>query len=57
MRQSKFECSTSFGGSQTKFDQWPIYSNNLTTCRLSIGYEDTYENITTELDRILNLIK
>jgi cystathionine beta-lyase/cystathionine gamma-synthase len=57
MRQSTFECSTSFGGNKTKFDQWPIYSNNLTTCRLSIGYEDTYENITKELDRILNLIK
>ena len=53
MRSSKFVCSTSFGASDTRFDQWPMYSKKHSTCRLSIGFDDNLENILEELDRLL----
>tara|TARA_Y100000589_G_C27168013_1_gene635519 strand:- start:1062 stop:2075 length:1014 start_codon:yes stop_codon:yes gene_type:complete len=62
MRNSnKFKCLTSFGAPDSRFDQWPQSKkkNNkyYSTCRLSIGYEDNYESIIEELDKMLSIYK
>jgi cystathionine beta-lyase len=56
MRKSNLECSTSFGGSHSKFDQWPISSEGYTTCRLSIGYNDSYESLIKEFENMFSYI-
>jgi cystathionine beta-lyase/cystathionine gamma-synthase len=54
-KQIKYE--TSFGGSHTKFDPWPVEfmdenNHTCTLCRLSIGYNSDYDTIAAELMRI-----
>jgi cystathionine beta-lyase/cystathionine gamma-synthase len=41
------EHKTSFGGKTTRTDPWPISSNGIVYCRISVGYDDanTLENI------------
>ena len=57
MRSSeKFRCVTSFGAADSRFDQWPSRQGNTTTCRFSVGFEDTAENIKREFDHLLEKI-
>lgn len=54
MRSSeKFRCVTSFGAADSRFDQWPSSRGNKTTCRFSVGFEDTAESIKREFDHLL----
>ena len=60
MRSSKkFKCLTSFGASDSRFDQWPQAKKKRgrydTTCRFSIGYDDKYTDIIEELDNMLEI--
>ena len=49
MRSSKrFECSTSYGGADSRFDQWPTRRNGMTVCRFSVGYEDNMKDLLNE---------
>ena len=62
MRSSKvFQCSTSFGASDSRFDQWPSSKkkgkNYETYCRFSVGYKDNYEDVKEELSQMLKKIK
>lgn len=45
MEHSNIPYKTSFGGPVTKFDPWPFEINGHTFCRLSIGYDESYEHI------------
>ena len=45
MVNSNIPYKTSFGGAVTKFDPWPFEVNGHTFCRLSIGYDESYEHI------------
>ena len=56
MRNSKYECSTSFGSSKSKFDQWPKCRNNWSLCRFSVGFDDTIDNLIAEFDNMLSKI-
>mgnify|MGYP002846524828 CR=1 FL=1 len=54
MRSSKrFECSTSYGGPDSRFDQWPSRRNGLTVCRFSVGYDDNIKAILKEWSDLL----
>ena len=53
MRSFKFSCSTSFGASDSRFDQWPSGKKNKSWCRFSVGYDDNLKNITDEFDKML----
>jgi cystathionine beta-lyase/cystathionine gamma-synthase len=54
MRGSKYACTTSFGTSDSRFDQWPgRRGNTAAVCRFSVGYDDNIENLKTEFDRLL----
>ena len=52
MRGSKFDCTTSFGAHDTRFDQWPSRSTNGTLCRISIGFHSSFDEIVEELNRM-----
>lgn len=55
---TRLKHETSFGSKYSKTDQWPTYDDKkrLTTCRLSIGYEDTVEKILKGLNDIFDKI-
>jgi len=49
MRSSnRFDCSTSYGGPDSRFDQWPSRRNGMTVCRFSVGYEDNIDDLIKE---------
>lgn len=52
MRSSKFDCTTSFGAHDTRFDQWPKQTKNGTLCRISIGFNSSLDEIVNELNRM-----
>lgn len=52
MRSSKFDCTTSFGAHDTRFDQWPRQTKNGTLCRISIGFNSSFDEIVNELNRM-----
>ena len=53
MRSSNYDCSTSFGASDSRFDQWPSSKGKKSFCRFAIGYDDTIQNIKKEFDNLL----
>ena len=53
MRNTNYECSTSFGCSTSRFDQWPISKKKRSTCRFSVGYEDNLDDIVNEFRKII----
>ena len=55
MRNSKYDCSTSFGCSTSRFDQWPISKKKRSICRFSVGHDDNLDNIVNEFYRMLLL--
>ena len=57
MRSFKFSCSTSFGASDSRFDQWPKSKKKNTWCRFAVGYDDNLKNITDEFDKMLLKLK
>jgi cystathionine beta-lyase/cystathionine gamma-synthase len=57
MRSSKFDCTTSFGNGDTRFDQWPRQTKGGTLCRISIGFESSFDEIVEELNRMFLTIK
>jgi cystathionine beta-lyase/cystathionine gamma-synthase len=55
----KLKHETSFGSKYSKTDQWPTYDEKtrMTTCRLSVGYEDTVEHVLSGLEEIFAKIR
>ena len=45
MKSGQLDYATSYGAAMSRFDPYPTVNNGVTTCRLSIGYGDTLENI------------
>jgi len=56
MRSSKFDCTTSFGAHDTRFDQWPKSTKTGTLCRISIGFNSSFDKIVEELNRMFTTI-
>jgi cystathionine beta-lyase/cystathionine gamma-synthase len=54
IKNSKIEYKTSFGSSKSRIDSYPVKLDDGMLIRLSIGYEDTYENFTKCFDEILD---
>ena len=54
---STLDCVTvSFGGSLTKIDKNIFFENNKNYIRLSIGYNDTYDNLKLKINKIINYL-
>lgn len=55
MKTSNYiDFKTSFGSANSRFDPWPYKTGNRVVCRLSIGYDDTYENIINGINQFIN---
>ena len=54
MRHCDIPYKTSFGGTATKFYPCPFEADGHTFCRLSIGYDESYEQIENALVKFIN---
>jgi cystathionine beta-lyase/cystathionine gamma-synthase len=57
MQESGINFKTSFGSPDTRFDPWPKQEKGGISCRLAIGHNDTFENVTKLLDSMLSKYK
>ena len=54
LKQGTIIHKTSYGAHESKTDPWPVaIDDQHTWCRLSVGYEDTFENLSVNLDQML----
>jgi cystathionine beta-lyase/cystathionine gamma-synthase len=52
-KQDKLDFKTSFGSKLSKVDPWPSVFEEYVNCRISIGYEDSYDRIISAIENIL----
>ena len=51
------EFKTSFGSKDSKLDPWPTKDGDNTICRFAIGYESNHDELVSEFDSMLKMIK
>ena len=54
--QDKIDFKTSFGSKLSKIDPWPSSDGDFVNCRVSIGYDDSYDRVVQAIDYILSCL-